>query len=365
MVIGAGVAGCMYAMMLREKGWHVTIIERDTQLGGGLRTFFYGGHPFTYGPRHFLTPFPEAYEWFSRYVPMRDLFKMNITYIESDQQFYSYPIHSDDIPKMPDGAKIQAELDALPPETAATNFEEFWLARVGPTLYRKYVTHYNKKAWQIGDNKVMDFGFEGTVKAKTIQSGDRNEMHGWWNCYPIAHDGYNAFFDIAVEGCDLRTGTTIEAFDVNNCSVRIKGTGETIKGDIMISTTSPDLLMDYHYGELAYVGREFHKIVLPTESVFPENVYFVYYPNEQDVHTRIVEYKKFTQHKSPHTLIVLEMPSMKNKLYPMLIKSEVDKAQRYLDALPDNVWSVGRMGSYRYTDTDDIIMDGLKFQKEL
>jgi UDP-galactopyranose mutase len=48
-----------------------------------------------------------------------------------------------------------------------------------------------------------------------------------------------------------------------------------------------------------------------------------------------------------------------------LIKSHVERAQKYLDALPGNVLSVGRQGTYRYIDVDDIIMGGLEFQKQL
>ena len=52
------------------------------------------------------------------------------------------------------------------------------------------------------------------------------------------------------------------------------------------------------HGELPYIGRDLHKIVFPTEHVFPEHVYFLYYANDEKF-TRIVEYKQFTHHKSP------------------------------------------------------------------
>ena len=32
------------------------IIEKSKITGGGVRTFYHGGHPFTYGPRHFIGP---------------------------------------------------------------------------------------------------------------------------------------------------------------------------------------------------------------------------------------------------------------------------------------------------------------------
>ena len=48
-----------------------------------------------------------------------------------------------------------------------------------------------------------------------------------------------------------------------------------------------------------------------------------------------------------------------------MIAKDVDLAQKYLDALPEKIMSVGRMGTYRYVDIDDIIMQGLQFYKEL
>ena len=94
-------------------------------------------------------------------------------------------------------------------------------------------------------------------------------------------------------------------------------------------------------------------------------MYFLYYPNENEQQTRVTEFKKFTHHKSDNSLITLEVPSLKNKLYPTMKKDQVDLAERYLSALPESIKSVGRMGTYRYVDIDDIIMQGLEFKKNI
>jgi UDP-galactopyranose mutase len=362
-IIGAGFAGCIYGMMLKEKGWHVTVVEKDGVIGGGVRTFFHGGHPYTFGPRHFLSPFPETYEFIKKYLEMRDLHKINYTYMERDQRFYTYPIHDDDIDDQPEGKRIRKELSELSDESEATNFEEFWKGRVGPTLYEKFVKHYNKKAWMLDSNNELDLGYEGTVKKIPLETGDRTEFKGWANAYPVALDGYNSFLEGCLEGCDVRLNSTIEAFDVDRKGVRVNG--EWVEGDMLISSVSPDILFDNHFGPLRYVGREFHKFVLPIERVFPKDVYFLYYPNANEQHTRIVEYKTLTGYDSPHTLLGMEVPSMKNRLYPMMIKSEVERAQKYLAMLPDDVYSVGRMGIYKYVDMDDIILDGMKFRDDI
>jgi UDP-galactopyranose mutase len=116
---------------------------------------------------------------------------------------------------------------------------------------------------------------------------------------------------------------------------------------------------------LPFVGRDFHKIVLPNEHVFPKDVYFVYYPGEEEKHTRVVEYKKFSQHKSPNSLVVAEVPSNNGRYYPMIQKDAIDLAQRYLNDLPENIISVGRAGLYKYMDMSEITIEGLEFQKTL
>ena len=55
LIIGGGFAGCCAAHMLQDKNFDIHIIENSNLLGGGVRTFWYGGHPYTFGPRHFLT----------------------------------------------------------------------------------------------------------------------------------------------------------------------------------------------------------------------------------------------------------------------------------------------------------------------
>ena len=366
LIIGSGFSCCMFAMMLKKKGWNVTVFDKSKLTGGGVRTFYHGGHPFTYGPRHFIGPDTnmKAFEFLNQIVPMRNIKKMNYSYQQQEDFFASYPMHIDDVKKFSDSQKIFDELNSLPEETRANNFEDFWVGRVGKTLYERFNKFYNLKAWNLSSNKTMDYGFEATVKRKPLETGSRYEFpKGFINAYPVPKDGYNKFFDVALEGCNLVLNTEIVKVDMDKVKIHTKN--DSFNGDLIISTTSPDFLFENCWGELKYVGREFYKIVLPTEEVLPKDVYFIYYPNENEQQTRVTEFKKFTQHKSKNSLISLEVPSMKNKLYPTMIKKEVNLAEKYLNALPEKVISVGRMGTYRYVDIDDIIMQGLEFYDNL
>ena len=354
-MIGAGASGCIAAYLLKSKGFEVEVIERGGEIGGGNRTFFYGGHPFTFGPHHFLSPFQEAYDFVSKFVKLRDLNQLLYTYVESDQEFYHYPIHVDDIPRMPEHQRIREELANLPTEFQAKNFEEFWIQKVGRSLYDKFIHSYSEKMWQIPDNQELDFGFDETVKSTPLKAGDPHVWKDRHNAYPEPIDGYNTMFEKMLMGCQVTLRSDVSEFDLDKSRVKVGDSWRPY--DVLVSTISPDILHKFSFGKLRYIGREFHTIVLPCEFAFPKDVHFVYYAGRRERHTRIVEYKKLSNYQASSTLIGVEIPVLdKNPLYPMPVQSQIDLAHKYIDALPSNVHSIGRMGLYRYVDLDDIVM---------
>lgn len=353
-IIGGGVTGCTAAFEFSKKGWEVTIIEKNNYLGGGCRTFFYGGHPYTEGPRPLHVTSEKIFNYINDIVPLRQVYLYLNTYIEKDKQFYNYPIHMDDINKMPDKEKIMQELSDLPDIKKAKNFEEAWIASVGKTLYDKYVNMYTKKMWQVESNSVFE-GFNWAVKGNVIQSGSKVlelQKGKLVHAYPIEKDGYNRYFEYCVKDSKVYLGVEVKKVDLDKKIVYIDN--EEIKSDIIISTIGLDDLMEKCYGELKYMGREFLKIVLPIEYAFSKDSHFIYYPNDEQF-TRIVEYKKLTFHKADSTLLVVEIPSHKNKLYTYEIKEEKDKAKKYLDNLPKGIFSIGRLAMYKYLTIGDCL----------
>ena len=101
------------------------------------------------------------------------------------------------------------------------------------------------------------------------------------------------------------------------------------------------------------------------KEVFPKDVFFLYYPGDEKF-TRLVEYKKFTRHKSKTTLVGMETPSLNGRLYPLPISKEQNLAQKYFKLFPKNTFSIGRAGTYRYEiDIDDCIYQSLEIKKIL
>lgn len=370
LIIGGGFAGCAASHVLSlQNCWDITLIERSSQLGAGVRTQWYGGHPYTFGPRHFLTKNEDVFHFLNKYCPLRSCGDhIFYSYVEKDGNFYNYPIHKDDIQLMPDKEIIYDELNSSNELNALKNsdsLEDYWISSVGQTLYSKFVEGYSKKMWQIDDNKKID-DFSWSPKGVALKEGKREAWDEAISAYPYAKNGYDDYFKISTENTKVLLNTHIENFDIPNKTVFFKK--EKHSYDIIINTISPDIVMNFTYGELPYIGREFHKFVLPIKFAFPENVYFLYYTGNEKF-TRLVEYKKFTRQKYDEntTIIGMEIPVIDGaKHYPLPFKAEITKAKKYINDMPDGVFSIGRAGKYQYGyDIDDCIESALNVGKDL
>ncbi len=263
---------------------------------------------------------------------------------------------------MPDRDRIAAERKEAVGVAGAKNLEEYWIGSVGRTLYDKFIDKYNKKMWLVDDNRVIDT-FNWSPKGMTIKSGPRAAWDAAMSAYPYASDGYSRFFEVTTAGATVLLGTKIERYDIPNRTVWIRG--EKMTFDVIISFSSPDELFGRCYGDLRYIGRDLHKIVLPTEHAFPEHVYFLYYANDEKF-TRLVEYKKFTHHQSPTTLVGMEIPSLNGRHYSLPFKADQALARRYFELMPDHVYSLGRSGSYRHgLDIDDCIEQAMIMARQM
>jgi len=370
LVIGGGFGGCTAIHELSKKGWDVTLIEPSEKLGGGVRTTFRSGHPCTLGPRHFLTQHQPTFEYICEKLPMR-LCKEHefVSYVSADHQFYSYPIHYDDISRMPEADIIYDELDNLENdyknaefmltegspllEAKSTDYEDFWIRSIGGTLYEKFVREYSKKMWQVSSCTEID-DFSWSPKGVAIKRGGREGWDTAISAYPTNYDGYNAFFDEASELCK-HIKTVVQRVDPGTLSVQYGGEWESF--DIIVNTAPLDDIFDNEHGALKYIGRRIEYLILPTEFVLPENTYFSYYCGDEE-YTRVVEYKKFTQYSSPHTLISLEYPELNaGKYYPMPSDVYRSTHRKYIDLCNNNHFNAGRIALYNYRyDIDDVIL---------
>ena len=291
-----------------------------------------------------------------------------LSYVEKDDAFYAYPINMQDINKMPDSDKVKEEMkdnDGRKSEriASAKNLEEYWLASVGKTLYSKIVKNYTEKLWQVDSCTELDT-FKWSPKGVQIKEGARAAWDNAISAYPLSKFGYDYYFEFSTRNANVLLNTRAEIKEIEKKLAIIDGS--ECKFDIIISTIGPDKLMNNRHGELMYNGRKLNLFVMPSEYVFPKNVYFLYYPNCEEF-TRLVEYKKFTRHKSKNSLIGMEIPVINGGCdYPMPIKKEQIKCNYYFNDMPNGVFSMGRAGSYLYgVDIDDCIKQSMLLVENL
>ena len=378
LVIGGGFTGCTAALELSKlHNFEVDLIEKSNFLGAGNRTQYYKGHPYTFGPRHFLTRNEKLFSYLNKYVPLRSCSDHQfLTLGKNQNNFINYPLNFNDIDKLSNNKTINSELSNIflqsvansgdTPEyqdyinynlaKSANNFEEFWIKSIGKHLYDEFINDYSKKMWMLNDNKMID-DFTWSPKGVTIKKGGPECWSDAISAYPYAITGYDDFFRISTKDVNVYLNTIVNKYDVNNKTITIDGISK--KYDVIINTTPLDKIFNDVYGELPYIGRDLIKILFPMEYVLPKDTYFLYYAGDES-YTRIVEYKKFTKYKSDNTLITIEIPSTRNKHYPLPIKKYIDIQNKYLNDLPENFYSIGRAGSYMYNvDIDDAIDQAL------
>src|SRR3989475_11748389 len=158
------------AYYLSEKGYDVTVIERNTRVGGLARTCTYSGHPYEFGPHIWFWPGGKDDPINNTIVRLTndELFHIDrrlFTYIEADARKYRYPVHYQDIDQMPERETIHRELsrnrdsnlkliEKQLPVLGNCTFAEYFTAAIGQTLYQKFMANYTWKMWNIPGDQL-------------------------------------------------------------------------------------------------------------------------------------------------------------------------------------------------------------------
>jgi len=342
LILGGGVAGSSMAYYLSEKGYEVTVVEKNSRVGGLARTCYYSGHPYEFGPHIWFWPGGKEDPVNNTIVRLTndELFYIDrrlFTYIEADGRKYRYPVHYDDIDQMPEHARIHEELrknrdeslklvDRQLPELGNCKFADYFTAAIGATLYQKFMANYTWKMWNIPGNEletsmVWADRFHHAYTKKDEQAPARG-LSGYdpikfadhtlgkgirFQVYPKA--GWNAVWNAMVGRSTLIRD-------------RVVGIQDEHKGaHVLLASGDKHYFSDYHtvfcsididelWGEnrLPYTGRMMIPLLIPgLTSAFPEGAESLHY-SSCEFQTRVTEMKVITRHESPDTLILIEVP---------------------------------------------------------
>ena len=101
LVVGGGIGGLAVASMLAKKGYHVTLIEKNTQLGGRARLYKRDGFVFDIGPSWYMMPdifehyFTLMGEDIHEYLELKRLSPSYRIFLEDENVHTHYDFYSD------------------------------------------------------------------------------------------------------------------------------------------------------------------------------------------------------------------------------------------------------------------------------
>ena len=338
LVLGGGVAGASIAYYLSEKGFNVTIIEKNSRVGGLARTCTYAGHPYEFGPHIWFWPGGKDAAINHTIVTLTNdelyyIERRLFTYIESDRRKYRYPVHYADIAGMPERDQIERELrenrdaqlkliEERLPEIGNCKFADYFSAAIGATLYNKFMANYTWKMWNIPGHEletsmVWADRFQSEKGAPTthkvtgydpLKFDDHTLGKGIkFQVYP--RHGWNAVWDAMAARSSVVRDTILGIRDEHKHPYVLTAGGDKYYfSDYHTVFSSIDI--DRLWGEdtLPYTGRMMIPLLIPgLANAFPEGAESLHY-SSCEFQTRVTEMKVITRYESADTLILIEVP---------------------------------------------------------
>jgi UDP-galactopyranose mutase len=133
----------------------------------------------------------------------------------------------------------------------------------------------------------------------------------------------------------------------------------------LIFTGPVDEYFNYCYGKLPYRSLEFKFETIDKEVFQPTGT--VNYPNEQ-LYTRITDFKYLTGQVHPKTAVVYEFPKAEGDPYypvPRPENAELYKKYQQLASTMKNTYFVGRLATYKYYNMDQVVAQALTTFKKI
>ena len=356
LIVGAGFAGSVLAERLaRGSGKSVLLCDRRNHVGGNAydHTDAAGILVHKYGPHVFHTNSRDIFEYLSRFTTWRGYEHRVLASVEG--KLLPIPINLDTINRLY-GLKLgENEVErflatrAIKCESPRTS-EEVVLSRVGPDLYEKFFRNYTRKQWGVDPSQL-----DAQVTARIPVRTNRDDRYFTDQFQFMPRWGFTRMFENMLdhEHIDLALAT-----DFHELRKEVNFRQLIYSGPI-------DQFFDFRYGKLPYRSLHFEHRILDREWFQPVAV--VNYPNDFE-YTRVTEFKHLTGQQHQRTSIVYEYPRAEGDPYypvPQPANASIYSQYRKLAESLPNVRFVGRLGTYRYYNMDQVVGQALTLYKNL
>jgi len=356
LVVGAGFAGSVIAERLASvSGLKVLIVDKRPHIAGNAYDHYNddGILVHRYGPHIWHTNSREVFEYLSNFTEWRSYQHRVLASV--DGQLVPIPINLNTINQLYGLNLTSFQLEEFFASVAEhreqiRTSEDVVVSKVGRELYEKFFRGYTRKQWDMDPSEL-----DASVTARVPTRTNRDDR----------------YFTDAYQAMPLRGFTRMfeNMLSHPNIKIMLNTDYREIEGVIpyreMVYTGPVDEFFDYHYGKLPYRSLEFKHETLNTPVYQPAPV--VNYPNE-NLYTRVTEFKYLTGQEHPKTGIVYEYPRAEGDPYYPVPRPEnaelYKKYQALADATP-GVHFVGRLATYKYYNMDQVVAQALAVYKKI
>jgi UDP-galactopyranose mutase len=350
LVVGGGFAGSVMAERLANNGAKVLVVDRRTHLAGNA----FDEHDqagvliHRYGPHIFHTNSDEVLAYLSRFTQWRQYEHRVLAVVEGQE--LPMPINRTTLSKLFNkdlrtDADAEAFLKSLAePVADIKTAKDFVISAVGTKLYQLFFEGYTRKQWGL-DPSQLDRSVTARVPTRT--NADDRYFTDKHQCMPL--NGFTRMFENILDHKNITFMAGVEYDELPKASF-----GHTI------FTGPVDGFYGHRFGKLPYRSLRFEHETLNQERVLPTAT--VNYPSGDIPFTRITEFKQLTGQKHPRTSLCREFPTAEGDPYYPIPNPENQVLYKKYEALADaepNVTFLGRLGTYRYMNMDQVVGQAL------
>jgi UDP-galactopyranose mutase len=361
-IVGAGFSGLVSAERLTNAGFSCVVVDKREHIGGNAYdTRDEAGvliHP--YGPHYFRSNSTRIVEYLSQFTEWYQV-SYQIKCFTQDR-FWSFPINLNTFEEWLGRPASELEWqDYLEnhrvPLEYPQNSEEVILSQVGWDFYRMFFEPYTLKQWKRHPREL-----QASVCGRIPIRLNRDDRYLAESFQAMPAEGYTAMFEKMIAQSPhltLRLSTDYQQ-EKDRWNFRH-----------LIFTGPIDEYYGNCYGSLPYRSLRFERETYSGEELrkresisgkagFYQPALQVNYPDLDVPYTRTVEIKHATGQNIDATTVIREYPEdwtpEKEPFYPVPtdVTSQLYARYKELAAQESNVSFIGRLGTYRYYNMDQV-----------
>ncbi len=358
LIVGAGFAGSVLAERLASDGGkRVLLCDRRPHIGGNAYDFHdaSGILVHKYGPHIFHTNSDAVFSYLSRFTAWRSYehrvladvagtllpIPINRTTLNG---LYGLDLRND----AQAAAFLASRAENL---EAIISSKDVVVATVGSDLYRAFFEGYTRKQWGLDPSEL-----DKSVTARIPTRTDTDDRYFQDSIQAMPLHGYTQMFE--------------NILDHDNIDILLEAEFSAVRKDYKaahtIFTGPIDEYYGYRFGALPYRSLQFQHETHDKRRVQPVGV--INYPSEEIPYTRITEYKHLTGQVHPKTSVSYEFACAEGDPYYPIPRPEnqaLFKRYEQLANASPNVTFVGRLGTYKYYNMDQVVGQALATYRRL